>query len=327
MNNFEVRNNWTLNEITALYYQPLLNLIYQAATAHRQYHNPQEVQVCQLLSIKTGGCSEDCAYCPQAARYHTDLQVQPLMQYDTVLQHAQEAKNAGATRFCMGAAWREVRDNAHFDRVIEMVKGINTLGMEVCCTLGMLTPQQAQRLKEAGLYAYNHNIDSSKEFYDKIISTRTYEDRLQTLENVRNAGISVCCGGIVGMGETHTDRIGMIFTLATLPQHPESVPINALVSIDGTPLQNQQQPPIWDIIRTIAAARITMPKAMVRLSAGRNEMNPTEQTLCFMAGANSIFAGNKLLTTANPEWDLDTQLFEILGLQPRPAFKAEMQSQ
>jgi biotin synthase len=321
----DIRHDWTRDEIAAIYHSPLLDLVYRAATTHRQYHDPQEVQVCKLLSIKTGGCSEDCAYCPQAARYHTDVNVQPLLPYSEVIHNALQAKEAGSTRFCMGAAWREVRDNAHFDRVIEMVKGINALGMEVCCTLGMLTESQAQRLKEAGLYAYNHNIDSSEEFYEKIITTRTYADRLQTLENVRNAGISVCCGGIVGMGETPADRIGMLHTLATLPEHPESVPVNSLVSVDGTPLENRERVSMWDVIRTIATARILMPKAMVRLSAGRNEMSDTEQAFCFMAGANSIFAGDKLLTTPNPNWDRDGEMFDLLGLKQRPAFKHEHQ--
>ncbi len=316
-----IKHDWTREEIAEIYAMPLLDLIYRAATVHRNNHDAQEVQVCKLLSIKTGGCPEDCAYCPQAARYHTEVETEALMKYSEVMSKALKAKEAGATRFCMGAAWREVRDNAHFDRVLEMVKGINSLEMEVCCTLGMLSETQAQKLKEAGLFAYNHNIDSSRDFYKEVISTRTYDDRLQTIDNVRNAGISVCCGGIIGMGEKTTDRVDMILTLATMPEHPESVPVNALVSVDGTPLEKQKRVPVWDMVRTIAAARITMPKAMVRLSAGRSQMSNMEQMMCFMAGANSIFAGDKLLTTPNPDWNDDAAMFELLGLKKRPAFK------
>ena len=316
-----IRNDWTIDEIKDIYNSPLLELIYNAATIHREFNDTGEVQVCTLLSIKTGGCPEDCAYCPQAARYHTGVNVQALMQKDEVLEYARKAKEAGSTRFCMGAAWREVRNNRDFDRVIEMVRGVNEMGMEVCCTLGMLTEEQAQKLAEAGLYAYNHNLDTSPEYYGEIISTRTYNDRLQTLDNVRKAGVSVCCGGIIGLGETHEDRIGMLHTLSTLPEHPESVPINALVRIEGTPLAGQPKVDIWDMIRMIATARILMPKAMVRLSAGRTEMSVSEQTLCFMAGANSIFAGEKLLTTPNPSFDEDNAMFELLGLKPRAAYK------
>jgi len=273
------------------------------------------------LSIKTGGCPEDCAYCPQAARYNTGLEVQALMKKEDVLASAHKAREAGSTRFCMGAAWREVRDNKDFDRVLDMVKGVNELGMEVCCTMGMLTEQQANKLYDAGLYAYNHNVDTSAEHYADIITTRTYNDRLKTLENVRKAGISVCSGGIIGLGESHSDRIGMLHTLSTLPKHPESVPINALVRVTGTPLQDNPKVDIWDMVRMIATARILMPSAMVRLSAGRTEMTIAEQALCFMAGANSIFAGDKLLTTPNPGFDHDKMMFELLGLKPRPAFK------
>lgn len=318
-----IRNNWTLPEVEALYNTPLLELIYRAATLHREYNDTGEVQVCTLLFIKTGGCSEDCSYCPQAARYHTGIDVQALMKKDDVLEYAQKAKDAGSTRFCMGAAWREVRDNRDFDRVIDMVKGVNELGMEVCCTLGMLTEDQAKKLADAGLYAYNHNLDTSAEYYGDIITTRTYEDRLQTLDNVRKAGVSVCCGGIVGLGETHEDRIRMLFTLATMPEHPESVPVNALVPVKGTPLENNPKVNVWDLVRMIASARILMPKAMVRLSAGRTSMSISDQTLCFMAGANSIFAGEKLLTTPNPSFDEDMAMFDLLGLKPREAFKEE----
>jgi len=245
------------------------------------------------------------------------------MKKEEVIAYAQKAKDAGSTRFCMGAAWREVRDNKDFERVLDMVKGVNEMGMEVCCTLGMLTETQAQKLADAGLYAYNHNLDTSSEYYNEIITTRTYNDRLQTLDHVRKAGVTVCCGGIIGLGETHKDRIKMLHTLATIPEHPESVPINALVAIKGTPLENNQRVDIWDMVRMIATARILMPKAMVRLSAGRNEMSIAEQALCFMAGANSIFAGDKLLTTPNPSFDEDNTMFQLLGLKPREAFKAE----
>lgn len=316
-----IRNNWSLAEIEELYNTPLLELIYKAATVHRECNDTGEVQVCTLLSIKTGGCPEDCAYCPQAARYNTGVNVQALMKKEEVMEYASKAKAAGSTRFCMGAAWREVRDNKDFDRVLDMVKGVNELGMEVCCTLGMLTEEQAKKLADAGLHAYNHNLDTSSEYYGEIIHTRTYDDRLQTLDNVRKAGVTVCCGGIIGLGETHADRIKMLHTLSTMPVHPESVPINALVPIPGTPLANNKKVDVWDMIRMIATARILMPKAMVRLSAGRTEMSVAEQALCFMAGANSIFAGDKLLTTPNPSFDEDNAMFQLLGLKPREAFK------
>lgn len=318
-----IKNNWTFHEIKEIYNQPLLELVYQAATVHRKYNESSEVQVCTLLSVKTGGCPEDCAYCPQAARYQTGLKVHKLMDYDDVLAKANEAKQSGSTRFCMGAAWREVRDNKDFDRVIEMVKGVNSLGLEVCCTMGMLTADQAKRLKEAGLSAYNHNLDTSEEYYDKIITTRTYEDRLHTIGNVREAGISVCSGGIIGLGESHEARMGMIHTLATLPEHPESVPVNALVAVQGTPLEDMKRVPVFDMVRMIATVRITMPKTMVRLSAGRLDMPVAEQALCFMAGANSIFAGDKLLTTPNPNFTDDMDMFDALGLKPRESFKKE----
>ncbi|MFN8843863.1 MAG: biotin synthase BioB [Chryseotalea sp.] len=316
-----ILNNWTREEIETIYNTPVLDLIYQAGTVHRQYHEAGEVQVCTLLSVKTGGCPEDCAYCPQAARYHTDVKVHKLMEVGEVMDKAIEAKEAGSTRFCMGAAWREVRDNKDFDKVLDMVKGVSQMGMEVCCTLGMLSPEQAQKLKDAGLYAYNHNLDSSEEFYSDIITTRNYGDRLETLENVRKAKISVCSGGIIGMGEKEGDRIGMLHTLATLPEHPESVPVNALVPVEGTPLEDQEKVSVWEMIRMIATARIIMPKAMVRLSAGRVRMSVEEQALCFMAGANSIFAGDKLLTTPNPAYVDDKQMFQILQLKPRPSHK------
>ncbi|MDB5120891.1 MAG: biotin synthase BioB [Sphingobacteriales bacterium] len=317
----EIRNNWTKDEIAEIYNSPLLDLIYRAATVHRENKDYSEVQISSLLSIKTGGCPEDCSYCPQAARYHTDVEVQALMSLDEVTSAAQKAKDGGASRLCMGAAWREVRDNRDFDRVLDMVKAVNGMDMEVCCTLGMLTESQAQRLADAGLYAYNHNLDTSEDDYKRIITTRTYDDRLKTIDNARKAKLTVCSGGIIGLGETVQDRISMLKTLSNMVKHPESVPINALVPVKGTPLADQPRVPIWDMVRMIATARIIMPKTVVRLSAGRTEMSLTDQAFCFMAGANSIFAGDKLLTTPNPAFNEDMQMFELLGLKPREAFK------
>ncbi len=308
-------------DVAEIYHAPLLNLIYRAATAHREHHTAGEVQLCTLLSVKTGGCPEDCAYCPQAARYHTDIDRHGLLQLDAVLEAAREAKAAGSTRFCMGAAWREVRDNRHFDEVLEMVSGVRELGLEVCCTLGMLSESQAERLNQAGLYAYNHNLDSSRDFYPEIIGTRTYDDRLNTLANVHKAGISVCCGGIIGMGETVDQRIDLLHTLATLPSPPESVPVNALVPVPGTPLEECPPVSTWEMVRMIATARILMPRAMVRLSAGRTRMSAEQQALCFLAGANSIFTGEKLLTTPNPAFDSDEELLQLLGLTPREPYR------
>jgi biotin synthase len=316
-----MQNNWTKEAILEIYNTPLLDLIYRAATIHRANNDYSEVQISSLLSIKTGGCSEDCGYCPQAARYHTDVEVHALMKLDEVKQAAEKAKNGGASRLCMGAAWREVRDNKDFDKVLEMVKAVNAMDMEVCCTLGMLTESQAQKLADAGLYAYNHNIDSSEDYYKKIITTRTYDDRLDTIRNVRKAKITVCSGGIIGLGETIEDRVGMLFVLANMEQAPESVPINALVPVKGTPLENNPLVSTWDMVRMIATTRIVIPKTVVRLSAGRTQMSLEAQALCFMAGANSIFAGDKLLTTPNPDFDTDMEMFEILGLRPREAFK------
>ncbi len=316
----DVRHNWTIEEIRTIYHTPLLSLVLEASSVHNKNHKFGEVQISSLLSIKTGGCSEDCAYCPQAARYHTGVQVHALMKTEDVVTAAQNAKDGGASRFCMGAAWREVRDNRDFDRVLDMVKEVNKLDMEVCCTLGMLTGDQAQKLADAGLYAYNHNVDTSAEHYEQIITTRTYDDRLQTLSNVRKAGISVCSGGIIGMGEKDDDRIGMLMTLANLPEHPESVPINVLVPVEGTPLADSKRVPFDELVRMIATARIMMPHSAVRLSAGRLELSISEQAMCFMAGANSIFAGDKLLTTPNPEFNSDKEMFNILGLTPKAAF-------
>ena len=315
-----IRHNWTREEITAIYERPLLPLMLDAANVQKEYHVFGEVQISSLLSIKTGGCSEDCAYCPQAARFHTGVKVHALMQVDEVLEAAQNAKAGGASRFCMGAAWREVRDNRDFDRVIDMVKAVNGLDMEVGCTLGMVNEHQAERLAEAGLYAYNHNVDTSEEHYTEVITTRTYGDRLNTLSNVRKAGITVCSGGIIGLGETDADRVGMLLTLANLPKHPESVPINVLVPVAGTPLADNSRVPFDELVRMIATARIVMPGSAVRLSAGRLELSVAEQGMCFMAGANSIFAGDKLLTTPNPEFNSDKEMFRILGLTPKAAF-------
>lgn len=317
----------TFDQIKEIYNRPLLELIYQSSDIHRKNHQAGEVQVCTLLSVKTGGCTEDCAYCPQAARYHTEVKVHKLLDPEDVLSRAKEAKANGSTRFCMGAAWREVRDNRDFDNVLAMVREVNKLDMEVCCTLGMLSASQAEKLKEAGLTAYNHNIDTSEEYYDKVITTRTYEDRLETIHNVSKAGISVCSGGIIGLGEEEDARIGMIYTLANLPEPPESIPVNALVPVKGTPLENMERVSVWEMLRMIATIRIVVPKAMIRLSAGRNEMPISEQALCFITGANSIFAGDKLLTTPNPAFTSDMEMFEILGLQPRVSFKNETKNE
>lgn len=319
----DIRNNWTTDQIIEIYNRPLLELIFDAQNIHRKYHPKNEVQLSSLLSIKTGGCPEDCAYCPQAARYQTKVKVHKLLSVEEVSDAADNAKAGGASRMCLGAAWREVRDNKDFDRVVDMVKTINEKGMEVCCTLGMINEQQAQRLADAGLYAYNHNIDTSADNYENIISTRTYDDRLDTLKNARKAGITLCSGGIIGMGESVTDRANMLLTLANMTPHPESVPINALVPVEGTPLEDQPLVPVWDLVRMIATARIVMPTSAVRLSAGRQRISMEGQALCFMAGANSIFAGDKLLTTPNPEFNEDMEMFKILGLTPKEAVTKE----
>jgi len=297
-----------------------MDLLYKAAQIHREYHDPNSVQVSTLLSIKTGGCPEDCAYCPQAARYHTNIKGNDLMTIGEVKEKAMAAKAAGSSRICMGAAWRNVKDGPEFEEVLDMVRAVNSLNMEVCCTLGMLTVNQAQRLADAGLYAYNHNLDTSEKYYKEIISTRGYEDRLKTLANVRKTNVTVCSGGIIGMGETLQDRAEMLVSLSSLNPHPESVPINALVPVEGTPLEEQQVVQIWDMIRMVATTRIVMPQAQVRLSAGRTQMSQEGQAMCFFAGANSIFAGDKLLTTANPDIHEDMQLFKLLGLKPQQPF-------
>ncbi|CAL1365994.1 unnamed protein product [Linum trigynum] len=313
------RNDWTRPEITDVYQSPLLDLLFHGAEVHRHAHNFREVQQCTLLSIKTGGCSEDCSYCPQSSRYQTGLKAQKLMNKDAVVEAAKRAKEAGSTRFCMGAAWRDtVGRKTNFNQILDYVKEIRGMGMEVCCTLGMLEKEQAAELKKAGLTAYNHNLDTSREYYSNVITTRSYDERLKTLEHVQEAGIHVCSGGIIGLGEAEEDRVGLLHTLATLPKHPESVPVNALVAVKGTPLEDQKPVEIWEMVRMIATARIVMPKAMVRLSAGRVRFSMAEQTLCFMAGANSIFTGEKLLTTPNNDYDADQQMFKLLGLTPKP---------
>ena len=316
----EDKTEWKLDEIQTIYNSPLLELVFKAAKVHRKHHDPRKVQVSTLLSIKTGGCPEDCAYCPQAARYHTTIEKNELMSVEQVRSAALTAQANGSSRLCMGAAWRNVKNDSDFDQVIELVKTVNELDMEVCCTLGMLSENQAKRLADAGLYAYNHNLDSSEEFYKEIISTRGYEDRLKTLDNARKANLTLCSGGIIGMGETSEDRCKMLLTLANMEVPPESVPINALVAVEGTPLEDQKPIEIWEMIRMVATTRIVLPTSVVRLSAGRTEMSPEGQALCFMAGAGSIFAGNKLLTTPNPDFVEDMELFSILGLKPQEAF-------
>ncbi|MDH5407512.1 MAG: biotin synthase BioB [Gammaproteobacteria bacterium] len=310
----DLRYDWSADEIAALFSQPFNDLLFQAQTIHRQHFDPNQVQVSSLLSIKTGKCPEDCAYCPQSVRHDAELEVDPLMPLDEVLAAATKAKEMGSTRFCMGAAWRSPKDKDLIP-VIKMVEGVKALGMETCLTLGMLTGSQTQKLKDAGLDYYNHNLDTSPDFYGEIISTRTYQDRLDTLEHVRDAGIHVCCGGIVGMGETRDDRVGLLQQLANQPQHPESVPINMLVRVEGTPLANEQELDHLEFVRTLAVARIMMPRSYVRLSAGREAMSDELQALCFFAGANSIFYGEKLLTTPNPDTGHDMALFENLGIK------------
>ncbi len=311
----QIRHDWTRDEIRKIYHLPFPELVYQAQRAHRQFHQPEEVQMCRLLSIKTGGCPEDCAYCSQSAHYKTGVAREPLMDPSGVVEAARRAKDEGATRFCMGAAWRQAPEGREFDTLLEMVRGVAALNMEVCCTLGLLTESQAGRLKEAGLTAYNHNLDTSPEFYGQIVTTRTYDDRLQTIAHVRKAGITVCCGGILGMGESDEDRIGLLHQLARLDPHPESVPINMLVPNAGTPLAAAPALDPLVMVRTIATARILMPASRVRLAAGRGEMSSEAVALCLLAGANSIFTGERLLTTPNPEPDDDERLLASLGMR------------
>jgi biotin synthase len=312
----QLRHDWKKDEVEAIYRTPLPELVYRAQTVHRVFHATDRVQTCQLISIKTGGCPEDCAYCPQSAHYDADVERQGLLDPQHVIGVAREAASRGITRMCMGAAWREAPQGREFDKVLEMVKGVSALGLEVCCTLGMLTDEQAMRLKGAGLTAYNHNLDTSPEFYGSIITTRVYDERLRTLAAVRKAGITVCCGGILGMGEKESDRVGLLQQLATLKPHPESVPINMLVRVEGTPLASMPALDPLEMVRAIATARIIMPASRVRLAAGRKQLSPEAVTLCFVAGANSIFVGEKLLTTPNPGPDEDEQLLESLGMKP-----------
>jgi biotin synthase len=311
-----IRSDWTREEVREVYHRPLLDLVFFAQQIHRRHHPPSEVQCCQLLSIKTGGCPEDCAYCPQRAHYETGVERHPLLPLAEVVETARQAQAAGATRFCLGAAWRQAPQGEEFERVLEIVRGVAHLRMEVCCTLGMLTQDQANRLAEAGLTAYNHNLDTSREYYRKIIMTRTYDDRLRTLDAVRKAGVTVCCGGIIGMGETDEDRVGLLQQLACLSPHPESVPINLLVRVEGTPLAQAEPLDPFIMVRTIATARILMPASKVRLSAGRRSVSRECAALCFLAGANSIFVGEKLLTIPNPKGHEDEQLLRDLGMQP-----------
>jgi biotin synthase len=322
-----IRYDWEIAEINAIYHTPLLELIYQAASTHRHYHDSTKIQVCKLISIKTGGCPEDCGYCAQSSRYKTAVTPQALLEKETVVSIAQQAKASGVSRVCMGAAWREVRDNSQFEQVLEMVKDVTALGLEVCCTLGMLTEAQAKRLSDAGLYAYNHNLDTSQDYYSTVITTRTYDDRLNTINNVRQTDVTVCSGGILGLGESIDDRLAMLQTLATLNPHPESVPINILSQVAGTPLEKQPDVPIWDVIRMIATARILMPTADVRLSAGRARLSHVEQALCFLAGANSIFSSDDgqmlTVTTPCPGYNDDQEMLNLLGLEMRPPFTNE----
>jgi biotin synthase len=318
-NSCQLRYDWKKAEVQVIYDTPLPELIFRAQTTHRQFHEPDRVQTCQLISIKTGGCPEDCAYCPQSAHYDAEVERQGLLDSEHVINVARDARAKGVTRMCMGAAWRDAPQGREFEKVLEMVRGVSALGLEVCCTLGMLTEQQAVRLKEAGLTAYNHNLDTSPEFYGSIITTRVYDDRLKTLAAVRKAGITVCCGGILGMGEQASDRVGLLHQLATLKPHPESVPINMLVRVEGTPLASMPPLDPLEMVRAIATARILMPRSRVRLAAGRKQLSAEAVTLCFLAGANSIFVGEKLLTTPNPGPDEDEQLLHSLGMKPLEA--------
>lgn len=317
---------WTKDQVKDVYDTPLLELVFRAATTHRAYHDPSKVQLCTLLNIKTGGCSEDCSYCAQSSRYSTGLKASKLIDIEPVLAEARKAKANGSTRFCMGAAWRDLNGRKNgFKKILEMVKEVRAMGMEVCTTLGMLSPEQAVQLKQAGLTAYNHNLDTSREFYPKVISTRSYDERLETIENVRQAGISVCSGGIIGLGESDQDRIGLIHEMSQLPAPPESFPVNALVPIPGTPLGDQQRVSFHEILRTISTARIVLPTSIVRFAAGRNTFSEAEQAMCFMAGANAIFTGEKMLTTPTSGWDEDISMFNRWGITPLKSFATSPQ--
>ncbi len=311
----KIRSDWKKEELRAIHDTPLLELIYRAQTVHREHYPANQIKVCNLLSIKTGGCPEDCKYCPQSVRYKTEVKATPLLKEEAILEHAKKAIANGATRVCLATAWRAPRDGAQFDAVLSVIRKIADLGVQVCCTLGILNESQARRLKEAGLYAYNHNLDTSREFYPSIITTRTFDDRLRTLDLAEKAGLSVCSGGIIGMGESVDDRVGMLHTLATREPHPMSVPLNFLVAVPGTPLEKEPRLPVWDMVRMIATARIAMPRAMIRLTAGRVSRSVEEQALCFLAGVNSIFSGEKCLTQPNHDFDVDQKMFELLGIQ------------
>lgn len=312
---------YTTEQILEIYHKPFFELLYEAASVHRQHHDPQKIQISSLISVKTGGCPEDCGYCPQAARYHTEVKIHELLPVDKVKAQALRAKSNGISRVCLGAAWRNVKDGPEFDQVLDMVREVTKLDMEVCCTLGMLTENQAKRLEEAGLYAYNHNIDSSEDYYKEIISTRAFEDRLETINNVRKTSITLCSGGIIGMGESVEDRCNMLKVLANMTPQPESVPINALVPVEGTPLEEEKPVDIFEFVRMIATTRILLPKTQVRLSAGRTEFSLEGQAMCFFAGANSIFAGDKLLTTPNPDVHEDHKLMKLLGMTSQMPFE------
>lgn len=322
-----LRHDWTREEIRSLYKLPVLDLAYRATAVHREFHDPSEIQVCRLISIKTGGCPEDCGYCSQSAHYETGIESQALMEKEDVLTTARRAKENGVSRVCMGAAWREVRDGEAFEEVLDIVREVNAIGVEVCCTLGLLNEEQARRLEEAGLYAYNHNLDTSREHYGDVISTRTFDDRLDTLANVRKTGVTICTGGILGIGEGPEDRVSLLHTLATMQPHPESVPVNILTKVEGTPMAQNEDVPFWETLRMIATARLVMPKSVIRLSAGRTSLSESEQALCFLAGANSIFSSDAkiMLTTVSPtnDYDEDATLLDTLGLKPREPFKED----
>ncbi|KAI0359139.1 biotin synthase [Trametes cingulata] len=316
------RHSWTKQEIQQIYDSPLLDLVFKAASVHRQYHDPSKIQLCTLMNIKTGGCSEDCSYCSQSSRYATPTKASRLVDIEPVLEAARKAKANGSTRFCMGAAWRDLSGRKRgFERILTMVREIRSMGMEVCTTLGMLSPEQARQLKEAGLTAYNHNLDTSREYYPEVITTRSYDDRLSTISAVRDAGISVCSGGILGLGESDKDRVGLIWEVANMPEHPESFPVNALVPIKGTPLENNEPVPYQTILRTIATARIVMPATIIRLAAGRQTLDETQQAMCFMAGANAVFTGEQMLTTPCSPWDEDKAMMERWGLEGMRSFE------
>lgn len=323
MENSEIRHNWTFEELDNLYQMPLLELVWQAQTIHRRYHNPWEIQVCVVISVKTGGCPEDCKYCGQSSHYQTGVQPQPLMSLEAVREKALRAIENGATRICLSVAWRQVREGKIFDQLLQMIRELTALGIEVCCTLGMLTQEQAHELAKAGLYSYNHNLDTSESFYSNIITTHTYQDRLKTLNHVNEAGLGMCCGGIVGMGESVKDRLELILTLANRKIHPHSVPINQLLRIPGTPFEKYPPVDFWEFLPLIAVARIALPQAMIRLSGGRVQLSTEEQALCFLAGANSVHSGEKLLVTPSPSYADDHALFSLLGLSFRPPFSLQ----